>query len=127
MAIFTYTAKRGIKTGHSIGNAYSITCELQRQDGGLPIPVKSELVSLSGNVVTTLHRIDRIIALKTTFISIEGDIPDDADFYEFLSSVSGGEVFTFNDGSDQSAMLNSKPTRNRSGLYFTYSFSIRLL
>ena len=128
MASFTYYAKRQIKAGHSIGIGYTITVDLRAQDGLLTQGVKNTNVSLNGNVVTVLHRIEKSYSIATVALPISGGTYDFDDFEEFFSSVAGGETFVFNDGSDQNAILSSDPSVTREeGLYFSYRFGIRLL
>jgi len=128
MASFTYTAKRQIKSGHTLGVDYAITIDLQARDGGMPEPVKTENLSLDGNVVTVLNRIDRIYKITTDMVPVSGGNPSDADFDEFFSSVAGGEVFSYDpDGTPVAAIMKGDATRSRNGIYFSYSFSIRLL
>ena len=129
MATFTYFAKRQLKAGHIIDpeTEYTITVDLQGLDGGMPKSIKKQHVALSGNTVTTLHRIEGYFQIKTDLIPISGGLPDTEDFDEFFHSVAAGETFVFNNGTDQDAIMASDPVRSRSGLYYVYSFRIRLL
>lgn len=127
MASFRYWAKRQIRSTHAVDIEYTIEVDLQQLDGGLPIPVKAENIGLSGNVVTVLHRIDRIRPILTDLVQTVGGTPDNEDFDEFFSSVAAGEVFVFNDDADQNVIMASKAKPSKQGPYTTYSFSIRLL
>jgi len=128
MATFTYTAKRSIKSGHTLDVDYVIDIELMSLDGEMPKPEKKESRSLGGNTVTVLHRIDTEISVTTDYIESDGSgTPDTDDFSEFFNSVAGGEQFTFNNGSDQTCEMVSMPTRTRTGIKFNYSFSFRVI
>lgn len=127
MADFTYTAKRQIKTGHTVDTVYTITIDLQQLDGGLPKKIGAENTSLDGSVVGVLHRIDRLQSIQTDLVAVSGGTPDPDDFDEFFSSVANMEVFTFNDGVDHDAILVGDASKARQGIYFTYSFTIRLI
>lgn len=125
MASFTYIAKRSIKAGHSVDTEYTITVDIQQ--GTLsPRAKKSVSTALSGNTVSTLHRVDQVIDVLTDYVSVSGT-PDQADFTEFLNSVIAGESFVFNGGTAVTVIMEGDPVLTRDGLLYTYSFKMRLL
>jgi len=127
MASFTYTALRNIKAGHTLGASYVITIDLQSIDGDMPKAIKKTSVALSGNTVTTLHRIDRVIQVNTDYVAITGGTPDVADFDELFDSVAAGETFVYNNGTAQNVKMESDPARSRDGIYYTYRFKFRVV
>lgn len=128
MPEFKYYAKRAIKAGHTSGVEYTIDIGLQSLSGLMPIARAAINTALSGNTVTTIHRVDRIYTAVTQLQDITGGTYDPEDFDEFFSSVAGGEVFVFNDGTDENAILVGNASEKRvEGLYFTYQFRFRLL
>lgn len=128
MATFTYTAKRNLKSGHSIDTQYVITIALQQLDDEQPRAIKKEHRSIGGATVTVLNRIDEHLQVTTDFIESDGTgTPDVADFAEFLHSVAGGEQFVFNNGADQDVIMIGRPTRSRNGIKFNYRFELRVV
>lgn len=128
MPDFKYVAKRELKSGHTAGTEYTITTDLLSADGETPEAVIKEHRSLSGSTVTVLHRVDKYLSVTTDYVNVDGSgTPDTDDYTEFLNSVAGGEVFTYNDGSDVSVIMDGKPTRTRNGIYFNYSFRFRFV
>lgn len=129
MASFLYTAKRSIKTGHTSGTDYTITIDLQQLDGNTPAPIKTVHKALGGEEVHQLHRIEKHFDLVTDYIAVDDSgTPDNDDMTEFLDSVAGGELFTFNDGSTAftNARLVGNPTRARNGIFYSYTMKIRV-
>lgn len=86
-----YTAKRSLKSGHTAETAYTIDVKLTQSDRSANI-AGEQVVSLSGNTVTTVHRYRELYQLTTNLIS-ETTTPDVSDMREFLDSVRGGETF----------------------------------
>ena len=127
MASFTYTAQRNIKAGHSQASDYTITVVLQNADDEQPKPVKNTHKALDGTEVNVLHRIETYVDITTDLVAISGGTPDPEDFGEFFHSVAGGESFVYNDGTDHDAKMAGDVSRQRTGLYYTYSFRIRLI
>ena len=125
MASFTYTSLRNLKAGHSAGTDYTITVNLQQADEQIS-PQHSQNMALSGNSVTVAHRIDQIINITTDYINA-GTTPDVDDMLEFMWSVAHNESFTYNDGTDKTVKLQGAPTRNKAGIYWSWSFSIRVI
>jgi len=125
MASFTYTALRNLKTGHGVSTDYTITVNLQRADENIS-PKVAQNIALSGNTVTVAQRIDRIIDIQTDYINAS-TTPDVDDMLEFVYSTGYGETFTYNDGSDKTCIMASTPSRSKNGLYYTWSFSVRVL
>ncbi len=125
MVTFTYTALRKIKSGHSIDTVYAIEIDID-QGEILPSPIQNQHISLSGNTVTVVHRLDETISITTNPISTL-TTPDIDDMKEFLYSVIHGESFTFNDGiDDYTAILVGNFSQNRQGLHLSWSFKLRL-
>lgn len=126
MVDITYTAQRTLKTGHTAGTDYSISIDIQA--GAVqPSPVQSQLKSLSGNTVTTVQRLDQTLTMTTDFFTTSST-PDYDDMAEFIYSVIHGETFSFNPGTGAAdAILEGTPTLNKSGVHYTWSFSIRFL
>ena len=128
MADFIYLASRALKSGHTAGTEYTITTELLRADGETPEPVIKQHKSLSGNTVTVLHRIEKYLAVTTDYVLVDGTgTPDADDWTEFLNSVAAGETFTYDDGTEYTVIMDGKPTRNRNGIWFNYSFRFRFI
>lgn len=128
MATITYTAKRNLKSGHSIDNDYEIDIALMQLDDEMPRAQASISRSIGGNQVTVLNRIDEHLQVMTDYIESDGTgTPDTDDFLEFFHSVAGGESFTFNNGSDQTVVMVGNPTRVRTGVKFNYRFEMRLV
>lgn len=125
MPSFTYTALRNLKTGHSASTDYTITTSLQRADENIN-PVYAQNIALSGNTVTVGQRIDQLIDIQTDYINTS-TTPDVDDMLEFIYSTGYGETFTYNDGSDKTCIMANKPSRSKNGLYYTWSFTVRVL
>lgn len=126
MVDITYTARRALKTGHTAGTDYTISIDIQ--NGVVqPTPVQSQLVSLSGNTVTTVHRLDQTLAVTTDFFTTT-TTPDYDDMAEFIYSVIHGETFSFNPGTGAAdAILQGSPSLNKTGVHYSWSFSIRFI
>ena len=130
MPSFTYTAKREIKSGHTLGDDYTITTEFMVADGEMPEFVGHKHKSLSGeNEVNVLHRLEKYLAVTVDYVHVDGSgTPDTDDYIEFFNSIAAGEAFTYNDGtSDHAVKIDGKPTRARNGVYFSYSFRFRFI
>ena len=129
MPSFTYTAKRELKSGHTLGDSYTITTDLIAADGEVPEMVGAQHKSLSGNTVTVLHRIEKYLSVTVDYVAVDGSgTPDTDDYTEFLNSVAAGEGFTYNDGStDFAVIMAGNPTRTRHGIYFSYAFRFRFV
>ena len=126
MASFTYTAKRHLKTGHSVDTDYTVTLDIQAGDIQ-PNAVQTVNMSLSGNQVTTVHRLEQTLAITTDYFSAS-TTPDYDDMEEFIYSTIHGETFTYNDGAtDFSVKMQGGPRLQRTGTLFAWSFSIRFL
>ena len=127
MATFTYTALRNLKSGHSIDTQYVITIELHQIDDEMPKPEKESHRTQDGGEVTVLSYIDTMINVTTDYIESDGTgTPDAADFLEFFHSVSAGEQFIFNNGSDIDVVMANNPSRTRTGTKFNYQFQMRV-
>jgi hypothetical protein len=120
MVDFVYTAERALKTGHTAGTDYTISINIQTGDPQ-PMPVQTVSMSLSGNQVTTVSRLDQHIDINTDFFNAS-TTPDYDDMHEFMYSVLHGETFSYA-GSD--VKLVGTPRLNRTGVYFTWSFTLR--
>ena len=128
MPTFTYTALRNLKAGHSASTEYTITSALMTADDDQPEPDKAETVSIGGNVKTIFRRIDQFLDVTTDYVNRDGTgTPDYEDWEEFFHSVAGGESFVYNNGSDRTAIMASKPARNREGIFWNYRFRIRFI
>lgn len=125
MASFTYTAKREIQAGHVSGEDYVITIDLQAYSGGLPTRVGARNVALSGAEVNVLHRLEYQHAIVTDYVPRSGGVPSAADMLEFLASVSGGEPFTFDDGTaSRLVKLLGSASRSDVGIFYQYNFTL---
>lgn len=126
MASITYTAQRALKTGHTAGTDYTISIDIQ--NGVVqPTAVQSQMVSLAGNTVTTVHRLDQTLAVTTDFFTTTST-PDYDDMAEFIYSVIHGETFSFDPGTGAAdAILEGTPRLNKTGVHYTWAFSIRFL
>ena len=120
-----YTALRSIKSGHSASTAYTINVDLKSADR-IPESSGSQLMSLSGNAVTTIHNLTVTYAVTTVLLT-SSTTPSILDMREFLDSVKAGETFAM-DISGASAnyrlkSFNNPYTESREDqAYFRYSF-----
>lgn len=90
----TYTAKRGIASGHSVGVSYNIDLYT-----GVPTPIVEPAarvaVAIDGTRETLLLRVGRTWQFTSDHFTRTGS-PSTFDVVaEFLASVAGGEEFTF--------------------------------
>lgn len=129
MPSFKYLAKRELKSGHTLGDEYTITTELMVADDEMPQFVGSQHKSLSGDTVTVLHRLEKYLSVTVDYVAVDGSgTPDTDDYIEFFNSVAAGEQFTYNDGTtDHLVIMDGNPTRQRNGTWFSYSFRFRFL
>lgn len=126
MVDITYTALRNLKTGHSSGTDYTLSSlNLQQADEKVQ-PVNKRNVALSGNTVVTAQRIDKIIDITTDYLN-SGTTPDIDDMLEFIHSTAHGEQFTYNDGTAKTVQMTGQATRSKTGIYYTWQFSIRVI
>ena len=93
MSAFNYTARRNLITGHTAGLAYDVESEMQVLAPASKENAKTH-VSLDGSSETLLHRVEDTWQLTTVPLSDLAD-SDFEKFKEFLTSVMGGEQFTF--------------------------------
>ena len=120
-----YTALRSIKSGHSASTAYTINVDLKSADR-IPESSGSQLMSLSGNAVSTVHNLTVTYAVTTVLLT-SSTTPSILDMREFLDSVKAGETFTM-DISGASANYRLKSFKNpytesrEDQAYFRYSF-----
>jgi hypothetical protein len=90
MAVFTYTAKRSVVAGHTVGAEYSLEISIQPSPRAREI-VKTEQRSRGGATETIYHRAD--VTRQITLRPIRAS--ELAAVHEFLDSVEGGESFGF--------------------------------
>ena len=89
-AIIYIAANRApLKTGHTVGTEYSIDLKLKAFSENFDFS-KTAKVALNGNVATTLKRSSRVYS-----VGFSWENSKNADVEEFLFSVAGGEIFTF--------------------------------
>jgi hypothetical protein len=89
MAVITYTAKREISGGRTLGNSYKFEIGLKKYDYGRSRQVR-ENISLSGNKFTTFHRVDLTRSCQTVPFSSPVVVTQ---MIEFMASTEGGEAF----------------------------------
>ncbi|MFL0802590.1 MAG: hypothetical protein K6L81_02660 [Agarilytica sp.] len=127
MAVFTYTALRGVAPAHTAGLSYSVNVrDKRRQPKNNTDDVSS--VSLSGKVQTVVHRRDKFIVFNT--VMIDGDTAEFLEVFEFLESVDESEFFTVDIGAGpQLAKLEGNYTAQRNGPVneWSFSFQVRIL
>lgn len=124
-----YIAKRSLNTddSHIVDGQYSFDVEVSRLDRSFE-PVGTEIRTLDGIAIPTVHRFDTKYRIETVIIA-DDDSPGNADLLEFLDSVSAKETFQLTiDGEQNDYTLGgnlSRPyrrTRIGSTDLFTYSF-----
>ena len=128
---FTYTAKRSVQSGHTAGNSYTLSIDLQQFDRASRIQ-GTQRTALDGTTVTIAHREETDISIATDLVAANGTgTPSYLDMREFLDSVKGGELFTIDDGANPFSAkitdLANPYTETREGsLYFRYGFRVRV-
>lgn len=123
-----YTALRSLKSGHVVDTGYTINIALSTLDRSFKNE-GSQVMSLSGNTVTTVHRREESFNVNTIIVEDVGT-PDNDDMIEFLDSVVSGEVFqTDLGGSLVASILIGDYRRSRRGTLelFNYQFKVRTL
>jgi len=126
-----YTAKRSLKSGHAVDTAYVITVDLSKLSRNYKA-IGNQAVSLSGNVVSSVHRYEETHDLQTVIVTAV-TTPDIDDMIEFLDSVASGEIFELDlSGASEpyvmAAMGRAYRTRRiGSDDIFQYSFKVRKL
>lgn len=89
MSVITYTAKRSVTGGRTIGNSYKIEIGLKKYDYARARQVR-ESVSLSGNKYTTFHRVDLSRSVQTVVVDDPAML---GQLVEFMASTEAGETF----------------------------------
>ena len=122
-----YTALRSVKAGHSASTAYTINVDLTQADR-VPVSTGTQLTSLNGNTVTTVHDLATQYSITTVLLT-SSTTPSILDMREFLDSVKAGETFTTDiTGATASfRMTNFKTPYSEDRTdqaYFRYSFSM---
>ena len=125
-AVIDYTAKRSIKSGHSVDTDYQITVDVVAYNRRVNTQ-GNQSVALSGSTVSVIHRTDYLIEVTTALID-STTTPDIDDMREFLDSVSNGESFDI-DGTTSILSSFSNPYQETriAASQFRYSFTARAL
>lgn len=125
MADFTYTVKRSIRPGHVLDDIEIITVGLRDLDR-VQKRIISENKALSGVTATILHRIEYKWVVMTALVTKASGTPGGEDLREFLDSVSGGETFTFDDGTAITMILDDGDWREsrEEPLHYRYKFTM---
>lgn len=90
----TYTAKRALASGHTLGNSYDIDLYTGVPTGSIE-PTARRATAIDGTLETLLLRVGRTWQFSSDHFTRTGS-PSTFDVVaEFLASVAGGEEFTF--------------------------------
>ncbi|WP_272962248.1 hypothetical protein [Alcanivorax jadensis] len=90
MAVIIYTARRGVISGHTAGEAYEMEVGIESVSPSFDRE-ENTLTTLSGKDFTTFYRIEERDSFSTVAID---DVTLLAQMREFLMSVAAGEPFT---------------------------------
>ena len=132
MGVLTYTARRNVIAGHTVGVSYQIETDFQVIDDDSP-EIGTQQVMLDGSVEYEIDRLDNFVALQSDVVAEANKLL----WREFLTSVAGREAFTVDltgtlasPGTDLSCILHQgryKPVRAAAGSpYYVFNFTVRL-
>lgn len=92
MSFITYTAKRGLVVGHTVGTDYNLEFGIQQNDKSGKTKKKENRGKGQSALVETLRfHHERFLSVKTLYI----DEVDLENWQEWFQSVDGGEAFTY--------------------------------
>ena len=131
MAVIIYTAKRGVTSGHTAGEAYEMEVGIESVSPSFDRE-QSTLTTLNGKDFTTFYRIEERDSFRTVAID---DAALLAQLREFVMSVAAGEPFTMDLMGEPGSPVDpitykmrgnpSKPLVNSSGFY-SYSWQVKV-
>lgn len=129
--VVSYTAKRSIMSGHTAGTVYDLEFAASVINHARDTEKKTNIAK-SGATVTLLHRIDKLIEVKSAIVA-QAERPA---WEEFIDSVLGGESFSIDPygtvavpDQPRSVILEGQVSEERegTGMRWRFGFKVRQL